>query len=237
MKKGIVIGATSGIGKQLAIIMSKDEYEIGVTGRRIELLESLKEELPNKSYIRQMDIVDTKKTIDDLNSLISEMGNVDLIIVSAGIGYENEDLKWDLEKKTIDTNVSGVTAVVNCAMQYFMNRKSGHLVVISSLAGIRGSAICPAYNASKAYISNYLEGLRGKIKRAHLSITITDIKPGLVDTAMAKGEGVFWVMPVEKVSKQIYKAIKKKKIEAVVTKRWRIIGFILKIIPKSFYKG
>lgn len=104
-------------------------------------------------------------------------------------------------------------------------------MVISSVAALRGGRDCPAYNASKSYISNYLEGIRYKIKKDGLNITVTDIRPGLVDTEMAKGDGLFWVQPVEKVARQIYAKIKKKKDVAYVTKRWRIIAFILKYLP------
>lgn len=235
MKRAIIIGSSSGIGMQLARTMSKDGFILGLTSRRMELLNNLKDELPCKTYVKYMNILDTDESMAVLNHLISEMGGVDLIIVSAGIGHINNDLKWDLEKETINTNVLGVTAIINASMKHFIKINSGHLVVISSVASLRGSAVCPAYNASKAYISNYLEGIRCKVKKQKLDITITDIKPGLVNTAMAKGEGLFWVMPLEKAVLQIYNAIKKQKDEVYITKRWSLIGFILKILPKSLY--
>lgn len=235
MKKVIIIGSSSGIGMQLARVMSKDGYILGLTGRRLELLHKLKSELSVESYIKYMDISNINEAMNSLNELITEMGGVDLIIVSAGIGYINDDLQWVLEQETINTNVLGVTAIINVAMQYFLNKKSGHLAVISSVASIRGSAESPAYNASKAYISNYIEGMRCKVKKQKINIIITDIKPGLVDTAMAKGEGLFWIMPLEKTAIQIYTAIKNRKDEVCVTKRWGFISFLLKRMPKSLY--
>lgn len=235
MKKAIIIGSSSGIGMQLARVMSKDGYVLGLTGRRLELLNKLRSELPVESFTKHMDISKINETMNCLNVLIDEMGGVDLIIVSAGIGHINDDLNWILEQETINTNVFGVTAIINVAMQYFLNKKSGHLAVISSIASLRGSAECPAYNASKAYISNYIEGMRCKVKKQKLNIIITDIKPGLVDTAMAKGEGLFWVMPLEKATAQIYTALKHRKDEVYVTKRWGFMGFLLKRMPKSLY--
>lgn len=235
MKKAIIIGASSGIGMQLAQVMSRDGFILGLTGRRTELLDNLKNQLPTQVYTRSMDITNANQSIMCLNSLINEMDGVDLIIVSAGIGYINKDLEWELEQKTIITNVLGVTAIIDASVKYFLSKKSGHLAVMSSVASLRGSADCPAYNASKAYISNYLEGIECKIKKQCLNIVITDIKPGLVDTAMAKGDGLFWVMPLEKVAVQIYEALKKRKDEIYVTKRWGFIGFILKRMPKSLY--
>lgn len=235
MKKAIIIGSSSGIGMQLAQVMSKDGFVLGLTGRRIELLNNLKNQLSTQAYTKHMDITNTTETIDCLNRLIVEMGGVDLIIVSAGTGYINNKLEWKLEQETINTNVLGVTAIIDTSIEYFLNKKSGHLAVISSVASLRGSAVCPAYNASKAYISNYLEGIRCKLKKQNLNITITDIKPGLVDTAMAKGDGLFWVMPLEKVTAQIYTALKKRKDQIYVTKRWGLLGFIIKRIPKYLY--
>lgn len=235
MKKAIIIGSSSGIGMQLAKVMSKDGFILGLTGRRIELLDNLRNQLSAQAYIKYMDITNTNESIDCLKRLIDEMGGVDLIIVSAGIGYINKNLEWKLEQETINTNVLGVTAIIDTSINYFLNKKSGHLAVISSIASLRGSAECPAYNASKAYISNYLEGIRCKMKKQNLDITITDIKPGLVDTAMAKGDGLFLVMPLEKVTIQIYTALKKRKDQIYVTKRWGFLGFIIKRIPRFLY--
>jgi short-subunit dehydrogenase len=235
LKKAIIIGASSGIGMQLAKIMAKDGYCIGLTGRRTELLHKLQEELPCKTYSRYMDIADMVESMKTLHELIDEMGGVDIIFISSGIGYTNYELNWELEQETINTNVSGVTAIVNAAMQYFIKRKSGHLAVMTSVAALRGSFECPAYNASKAFISNYIEGMRCKVKKLNLGISITDIKAGFIDTAMAQGDGLFWVMPLEKATRQIYKALVRKKDDVYITKRWRLIGFILKIMPKSLY--
>jgi len=232
MKKAIIIGASSGIGAELARLMAKDGYEIGVTARRLELLEQLGSEFSTKTYIQQMDITKPKESMEKLEELISEMGGVDVIILSAGVGFENKNLDYQYEQDTIDVNVSGATAIMNVAMNHFIKNKSGHLVGISSISALRGDGVCPAYNASKAYLSNYLQGLRIKAKRDKLKISVTDIKPGFVDTAMAQGDGLFWVMPVETVSRQIYKAIKRRRKEVVVTKRWRLIAFLMKRLPK-----
>jgi len=232
MKKAIVIGASSGIGAELAKLAAKDGYEVGITARRTELLEKLAEELPTKTYAKYMDVSQATEAAKILADLIDEMGGVDLVILSAGTGTENKDLEFQPELDTINTNVTGATALMGVAMRHFIERKAGHLVGISSIAALRGEGVCPAYNASKAYLSNYLQGMRIKAKRAKLRIAVTDIKPGFVDTAMAQGEGLFWVMPVDKTARQIYRAIRRKRKDVVVTKRWKLIAFILKRLPK-----
>jgi short-subunit dehydrogenase len=121
-------------------------------------------------------------------------------------------------------------------MNYFKKQGHGHLVNISSVAGIRGNGLAPSYNASKAYQINYLEGLRLNAYKSKSTIYVTDVRPGFVDTEMAKGDGLFWVSPVEKAAEQIYTAIKQKKNTAYISKRWKLIGYLLKIIPYSILK-
>ena len=118
-------------------------------------------------------------------------------------------------------------------MNYFKKQGHGHLVNISSVAGIRGNGLAPSYNSSKAYQINYLEGLRLNASKSNSSIHVTDVRPGFIDTAMAKGDSLFWVSPVEKAAEQIYAAIKRKKKLVYISKRWRLISYILKAIPYS----
>ena len=234
MKKAIIIGATSGIGRELAKVLSADGYILGITGRRLHLLEQLKNELPNQSYIRSMD-VSKESAVGDLQKLIDEMQGVDLVVISAATGSIDMELPWEKEKITIDTNVLGFTAAANVSFHHFRQQGSGHLVGISSIAGIRGGGGAPAYSASKAFVSNYLQGLRYIAEKRKLNIAVTDIQPGFVDTAMAQGDHVFWSASPQKAAAQIYKAIRKKKKHAYVTKRWRLIAWALKVMPDGFY--
>jgi short-subunit dehydrogenase len=235
MKKVIIIGASSGIGKELAKILASNDYEVGIASRRTDLLNELAAELPTKVHVASIDVSNSLLAILSLEKLIQDMGEVEVVIICAGTGYLNPSLIWSQEKETIDTNVTGFTAMAGVAMRYFINNKSGHLVGISSIASIKGSNICPSYNASKAFISNYLEGLRKKAVKEKLKISITDIQPGLIDTAMAKGEGLFWVSSPQKAAKQIFNAIQQKKKKAYITKRWAIIAWLLKILPEFIY--
>lgn len=235
MKKAIIIGATSGIGKGLAKILADNNYNVGITGRRIELLDELKSQQPNSFNTKAFDITDTKIIFENLDALTTELGGLDLLIISSGTGDLNEKLDFEIEKRTIETNVTGFTCVANWAFNYFENKKTGHLVAISSVGGLRGSRIAPSYNATKAYQINYLEGLRQKATKLKSKIYITDVRPGFVDTDMAKGEGQFWVATIDKATKQIFDAIKKKKKIVYVTKRWKLIATILKRIPRQIY--
>lgn len=236
MKKAIIIGATSGIGKKLAELLVDNDYKVGVTGRRSELLSKLKAKNPELIISKSFDITDLKTTIESLNALEEELGGLDLLILSSGTGDLNQSLDFEIEKRTINTNVLGFTNITDWTYKYFENQKHGHFVTISSVGGLRGSRIAPAYNASKSYQMNYLEGLRQKASKRKDPIIITDIRPGLVNTEMAKGEGLFWVMPVDKICRQIFKAIKKKKKVAYVSKRWGFIALLIKSLPRFIYE-
>ena len=235
MKRAIIIGATSGIGKGLAEILANNNYKVGITGRRMELLSELKSQKPNSFYTKTFDISDTKIILQNLETLTTELGGLDLLIISSGTGDLNEKLDFEIEKRTIETNILGFTCVSNWAFNYFEKQKSGHLVAISSVGGLRGSRIAPAYNATKAYQINYLEGLRQKAAKLKTQIFVTDIRPGFVDTDMAKGEGQFWVATVDKAAQQIFEAIMDKKKIAYITKRWKLIATVLKRIPRQIY--
>ncbi len=235
MKKAIIIGASSGIGKELAEILSKNDYILGLVSRREKLLIELQKKLPKKSFVKSFDIT-SQNSINYLEDLIQEMKGVDLIIISAGLIYINHELEFEKEKKTIDLNVLAFTKMINITYKYFSKKGKGHIVGISSVAALRGGYDAPAYHASKAFISNYMEGLRIKAKKSKLPITITDIKPGYVNTDILVKENLFLVAEPEKAALQIYKAIDKKKDHAYITKRWTLIAWLLKIVPDFIYK-
>jgi short-subunit dehydrogenase len=236
MKKAIIIGATSGIGKSLAELLLREGFEVGVTGRREELFQSIKTQETSRIVFKKMDVQDLSSLEPICNELVSQMGGLDLLIILAGIGEENKNLNFDVEQSVIKTNIQGFTCIADWAVRYFKEQGYGHFVNISSIAGIRGNGIAPSYNATKAYQINYLEGLRINVKEYGSSITITDARPGFIDTAMAKGEGLFWVAPVQKAAEQIFEAIKQKKKMVYITKRWRLIALLLRIIPFSILK-
>ena len=236
MKKAIIIGASSGIGRELAKILSSNEYVVGAMARRVQLLNELRNEVEGSLLVRKIDVTDVEPAMENLAQFIEEMGGVDLVVISAGTGDINNRLDWPLENQTIKTNVTGFAALANVAMRHFMGKGFGHLVGISSIAALRGGRESPAYNASKAFESNYLEGLRQKVRKSGLPITITDIRPGFVKTAMAKGDGIFWAAEPEKAARQIYHAIKRRKSVAYVTQRWAPVAWLMKLLPGFIYE-
>jgi short-subunit dehydrogenase len=234
MKSAIVIGASSGIGRALAVGLSLEGYRVGVVARRTDLLAQLRAELAGPCAIRTVDVTRPELAMPLVRELIDELRDVELFIVSAGAGFDNAALAWQPERDTIAVNVLGFAGMVNVAVAHLEQRGSGHLVGISSLAALRGIGGAPAYAASKAFVSNYLQGVRYRFNKLKLPIVVTDVQPGFVDTRMA-GENRFWTASPETAARQIMAAIRGRKRRVYVTRRWRLVAWLIRIVPDSVY--
>ena len=232
MKRAIIIGATSGIGKELALVLAREGYSVGITGRRLDMLQDLKSKINSEAFIKQIDLCHPEEACELISELIEDMGGIDLMVINSGVGIYNKTMAFEPEKQTIDVNVSGFVAMAALAYRYFAKNGGGHIVGVSSVAALRGHHAAPAYNASKAFVSNYMEGLRVKAIRQKTGIYITDIRPGFVDTPMTKqNKGMFWVATPQIAAEQIYSAIKRKQHIAYVTRRWKLIAWLYRIMP------
>lgn len=230
----LIIGATFGIGKELLNQYIVQGHSVIACGRRENVLSELSKSNSSVQGV-QLDICDIDFTSQTIFCLFAQT-RIDLAIVAAGIGDLNPTLDNTIELNTLQTNVIAWTNCVDLLYKAFQKQGLGHLVLITSVGGLRGEPVAPAYSASKAYQMNYAEALKKKAFKNLPSFTITEIRPGLVDTAMAKGDGLFWVMPTNVVVKQIIRAINKKQATCVVTKRWRIVHFIMRYLPWGLYK-
>jgi len=237
--RAIIVGASSGIGEALARQLADDGWALGLAARRGERLAALAGELTSRSpgrtvVHRALDLRDPDAAIIIFEALIGNLGGVDLVVICSGVGHENPALQWPPEAETVAVNVAGFAAIAVAAMRHFEDRRTGHLVGLSSLAALHGHGDAPAYGASKAFVSRYLQALRHRAAARKHSIVVTDIQAGFVDTAMAKGEGLFWVAPVEKAARQIVAAIRRKRSHAYVTRRFRLVAWLLRIIPDTW---
>ena len=234
MKKIIIVGASSGIGRELAHIYASQGNRVGITGRRLNLLEELQKEYPEQLVVESFDVMG-EQNIEHLNLLIQKLGGMDLLIYNSGYGEIRESLDWEVERKTVDTNVNGFIEIMVFGFNYFSKQGSGHLVTISSIGSIRGNSMAPAYSASKSFQSNYMEGLHMRLKKMKSKVRVTDIQPGFVDTKMARGNKFFWMAPVHKAAVQIVDAISAGKWRAYVTRRWWLIAKLMDWIPDFIY--
>ncbi len=237
MKNVIITGATSGIGRELAIQFSQKGYKVGLIGRRAERLTEIKEEIGELAFIKPLDVTDIKKAESVYQELIKDMGGLDIMILNAGVGRDSRKLTWGSDKQTIDVNVTAFAHGMNVAFQHFLDeKKSGQIVGMSSIASTLASGRAAAYTASKHFISNYMIGFRQKANRMGVDITITDIKPGFIHTEMTENnKGMFWVASVEKATKQMIKGIEAKKNHVYITKRWRLIAWVAKSVPQFIW--
>jgi short-subunit dehydrogenase len=234
MKKVIIIGATSGIGRELARLYADAGNLVGVTGRRQELLYSLQLEYPNQIVTQCFDVTGNDNLVH-LQSLIDKMEGMDLLIYNAGYGDVSKNLDWKIDKITVNTNVKGFIEMINFAFNYFSTQGHGQIATTSSIASIRGNSHAPAYSASKAFQSNYFEGLHIKLKRQQIPIQVTDIQPGFVDTKMANATHKFWMATPYKAARQIFTAIENKKWRVYVTHRWWLVAQLMKWMPDFIY--
>jgi len=217
MKNALIIGATSGIGKELAKLLVEDGYKVVITGRREQLLKEIKETKPSSYIVKVHDVTNLESCETLFEEIKNDLKTIDLVVYSSGVGNPNYKLEWEKEQPTLQTNIIAATKIYGLAYNLFREQGYGHLVGISSIASIRGNRHVPAYFASKAFQANYLESLWLKGKRSKAKIMVTDIQPGFVDTSMAIGN-TFWMSTTKKATKQIYTAIKKRKEKSLYNK-------------------
>lgn len=243
MQKIIIVGASSGIGRELARLYANEGNLVGVTGRRNELLYTLQLEYPNHIVTECFDVASGNATIagptvagptTHLESLVHKLGGLDLLIYNAGHGDPRADLDWHTDKETVDIIVNGFLEVIHFGWRYFTQQGHGHLVTTSSIASIRGTSAAPAYSAGKAFESIYFEGLHIKTRKMGIPLYTTDVQPGFVDTRMAKGTR-FWVATPEKAARQIKHAITRRRWRVYVTRRWWLIAKIFQWTPAWIY--
>ena len=230
MKKAIIIGASSGIGYELAVQLATRGYQLGLMARRQERLAELNDRLPGQHFIQVTDLIDADMARTQLAALIEQMGDVELIVVNSGVGASEKILDWTIQSEMIDVNVRGFTAMSMDAMNYFVQRGGGHLVGISSIAAHFSGGLSLTYNATKAFVSNYLNGMRSRASRSGLPITITTVEPGFIDTPMLQSKPM-GTASVEKAVTQIVRAILAKKSHVYITRRWVIVAGLFYILP------
>ena len=236
MKKAIIIGASSGIGYEVARLLISQDWIVGIAARRINKLLDLKNIAPERVYTAQIDV--TKEEAEkSLMQLIDCIGGLDLYFHAAGIGWKNPELKEDIELKTMDTNAHGFTRMIGAAYRYFVNNGGGHIACITSIAGTKGLGVAPAYSATKAMQNTYIQALEQLSTAKHHNIRFTDIRPGFVDTPLLDGTtNLPMLMSPEKVAYSIVKAINRHRHVCVIDHRWAILTFFWKLIPNWIWR-
>lgn len=245
------MGATSGIGQEVARLLAANGYEVGIAGRREERLVQMAQATPGIVTHRQIDV--TKEDAPtELYKLIEELGGMDLYFHSSGIGWENVALDADKELKTVETNGVGFVRMVSAAYNWFAEQRAdeakqraegdeqragdkerkARIACITSIARTRGLGAAPAYSATKRMQAHYLECLSQQARMRHLNIGITDIRPGFVATDLIAGSHFPLQLKAEDVARTIVRAIERGSEVVTIDWRYRLLVAAWQLIPR-----
>ena len=206
VKRIIIIGATSGIGYEVAKIYWKRGYQLGLAGRRVDRLEEFRKQDPEHIQIKQLDVT-AEDAADRLDELIRDLGGMDIFLLSSGIGNQNKYLDTSIEQATIQTNVTGFTRMVLAAYRYFSSQGGGHISVISSIAGTKG-------------FITFTDIRPGFVR--------TDL--------LKDGRNYPMLMSPQYAALRIANAIDRKKRRAIIDWRYAILVFLWRLIPEWLWE-
>ena len=230
-KRAIVIGASSGIGLEVAKLLIEQGWMVGVAARRVELLKNI-----GAAAMERIDVTADDAT-EALQRLVSQLGGMDLFFYASGIGKQNRELTEAIELATVQTNGVGFTRMIGEAYRYFAKQGSGHIAAITSIAGTKGLGPAPSYSATKAMQNVYLQALEQQARSRGLNISFTDIRPGFVDTALLSGDFHYPMMlRPEKVAREIVYAIDHRKHIRVIDWKYRILTAVWRRIPRWIWR-
>ena len=232
--KIVIIGATSGLGRGTAEIFANKGHQVGITGRRSEMLEEIANQFSNIKTAR-MD-VDKEDTIIVLENLIQELGGMDMLLYSSGIGKDLLDIDYENENRTNKTNIDGFTKIACFSYHYFKNQGYGHFAVISSVAGYRGLRGAPSYSATKGYQRIFTESLAQTAHHNKVNMKFTTIIPGFVDTDLIKDYKYPLTLSLKKAVRIIAKGLLKQKRYIFVDCKWRFIVFAMRLVPSRIWE-
>lgn len=242
MKTAIIIGATSGIGREVAIRLLKEGWRVGITGRRTEALESFRKEYgPDNVFISTMDVT-REDSVEALDALIGQTGAPELFFYVSGVGYQNRELDQDKEIRTVCTNCEGMVRMVDHFMNFVRNHRSlypqkAHIAVVTSVAGVAGLGTAPAYSATKKMQSTYISALAQLSRMENIPVIFTDIRPGFVATDILNPNKHYPMMITkEQAADHIMKALRRKKRIYTFDWRFRIATFVWSITPRCLWE-
>ena len=236
MKRAIVIGASSGLGNEVAKLLLEQGWTLGVAARRLEPLEQLRETAPERVQTQVLDVTNDDATAA-LDELIDKVGGMDLFFYVSGVGNQNMELEPSIELKTVNTNALGFTRMIGAAYRYMAAHGGGHIAAISSIAGTKGLGAAPSYSATKAFQGTYLQALEQQANMHGLNITFTDLRPGFVATALLGDNPKYpMLLDTKKVAREMVRAVNKGKHVHVIDWRWRIATALWRRIPRWIWR-
>ena len=234
-------GASSGIGEGLAVAMAEKGAIVALVARREEELNALKDKITAKgetARVFAVDVTDAEALTNAAQTFRDEFGHIDIMIANAGIGGNDAKTRaYDPAsvKKLIDINLLGAVNSIHAVINDMIERKSGHLVAVSSLAGFRGLPKSAAYSASKGAVTNFFESVR--LDQAANGIDVTIIQPGFIKTPLTSGRSnkMPFLMELEDSIPHFLRAIERKKPFAAFPWQLATIVKLGKYMPAWLY--
>ena len=235
MKRAIIIGATSGLGREIALNLLRGGWQVGIAGRREDLL---KEAVSMPEFVGRVEYERVDVTADDaidaVERLVSKLGDIDLFVNVSGVGFQNPTLDPAVEKKTFDVNGYGFMRMVDWAYNYFRSTKrEGQIAIVSSIAGTKPLGTAAAYSATKRMQSHYLTALAQLARMDGVNIKFTDIRPGFAATDILNPNKHYpMMMAKEYAGRLATRAILKKRRVAIVDWKFAVLTFFWSLIPR-----
>ena len=235
----LITGASSGIGRALAVEFSQRGYALGLCARRLDLLKNLQNEISKNHAVEiaELDVSKFEAVREVLFKLAKKLGGAKIIIANAGIcerSFPGEGT-FDLDRKVIETNLFGAMATIDTGAEILKKNGGGQIVGISSVAGFRGLSNVPAYSASKSALSTYMEGIRHHLSKHKIAVTV--INPGFIDTAINTNRNFRpFLISAEKCARLTADMIEKKVLSSTVPLwPWALVSRVMKFIPERIW--
>ncbi len=243
MKNIWIIGASSGIGRDLAIKYAKYGNNVIISARSEENLQELLRDMSKKSSVRQrhyamaFDVTKPTKVKSVFKEIESKFKNIDLVIFMSGIYKPMSATKIDakLAKDIINVNLTSVFDILALVIAKMEKQNYGHIALTASVAGYRGLPNSLAYGASKAGLINLAETLYSQLKSKNIDVSV--INPGFVKTRLTDQNNfkMPFIIKTDKAAEIIYKELEKKKFEIHFPKKFTYIMKFLQILPNFIY--
>lgn len=239
--RAVIVGASSGIGAELARQLARQGYALALLARRAEELQTLTNEIntqagESRALCYAHDVTDDDAIPALFQKLLQDLQRIDSFIYVAGVmpSVTFNEYSFEKDKWMTEVHLLGAMAWLGQVATLFERMKSGQIVGISSVAADRGRVKNPGYNASKAGFDTYLEALRNRLTRS--GVHVLTVRPGPVDTPMTKEVGGLFMVPAEKVVQDILRAMHRRQQILYTPARWRWIMFVVRNLPSVIFR-
>lgn len=234
-KHAIIVGASSGIGRELVRQLAGQDTKVAAIARRSDRLAELASEFPGLVVPISHDVTAYDEVPFVFQEACQALGGLDLIVYASGVMPEVgwHEFSFEKDRAMVEVNVLGLIAWVNAAADRMQNTKHGSIVAIGSVAGDRGRSKQPVYNASKAFVATYMEAVRNRIAR--YGVKVVTVKPGPVQTEMTAGLHMANAMPASVAAAKIL-AVSGKTGEHYLKLTHRIVFYVLKRVPSPIFR-